>query len=68
MIGLDTGFLVGLSVREHPLHQVCWDLFEDEIRGRSGSMALTAQVLAEYAHVVTDARRFERPLAMSEAL
>lgn len=68
MIGLDTGYLVALSVREHPLHQACLALFEDEIRGRSGSMALMAQVLAEFAHVVTDARRFERPLAMPEAL
>lgn len=68
MIGLDTGFLVGLAVREHSLHHVCWQLFEDEIRGRTGSMALTAQVLAEFAHVVTDGRRFERPLTMAAAV
>jgi predicted nucleic acid-binding protein len=68
VIGLDTSFLVGLAVREHPAHAACWHLFEDEIRGRPGSMALTAQVLAEFAHVVTDPRRFERPLAMQDAL
>ncbi|MDN5870565.1 MAG: type II toxin-antitoxin system VapC family toxin [Nitrococcus sp.] len=68
MIGLDTGFLVGLAVREHPAHPACWALFEAEIRSRGGSMALTAQVLAEFAHVVTDPRRFEQPLAMPEAL
>lgn len=68
MIGLDTSFLIGLSVSEHPAHATCWDLFTDQIRGRAGSMALTAQVLAEFAHVVTDPRRFERPLTMSEAL
>ncbi len=68
MIGADTSFLVGLAVREHPTHRACWTLFENEIRGQAGSMALTAQVLAEFAHVVTDPRRFERPLAMTEAL
>lgn len=68
MIGVDTGFLVGLAVREHPAHQACWQLFEAEMLGRAGSMALTPQVLAEFSHVVTDPRRFERPLAMQEAL
>lgn len=68
MIGIDTGFLVGLAVREHPAHQACWDLFQDEILGQAGSMALAGQALAEFAHVVTDPRRFERPLAMPEAL
>jgi predicted nucleic acid-binding protein len=31
-------------------------------------MAMAAQVLAELCHVVTDGRRFERPLSMPEAL
>lgn len=68
MIGADTSFLVGLAVREHPFHDACWRLFEDDIVGRPGSLALTAQALAEFAHVVTDPRRFERALAMPEAL
>lgn len=68
MIGVDTSFLVGLAVREHPVHPACWGMFEKEILGRPGSMALAPQVMAEFAHVVTDPRRFERPLAMPEAL
>lgn len=68
MIGIDTSFLVGLAVREHAAHRACRDLFEKEILGRSGSMALAAQALAEFAHVVTDPRRFEQPLPMQEAL
>lgn len=43
-------------------------MFEGEIVGRAGSVALTGQVLVEFTHVVTDPRRFERPLAMREAL
>jgi predicted nucleic acid-binding protein len=68
MIGVDTSFLVGLAVREHPAHGACWTLFESEILGGQGTMAIAAQVLAEFCHVVTDSRRFERPLAMPEAL
>lgn len=68
MIGADTSFLVALSVREHPSHAKAWALFETEIRGRDASMALAAQALTEFCHVVTDARRFERPMTMPEAL
>jgi predicted nucleic acid-binding protein len=68
VIGLDTSFLVAVAVREHPLHGAAWSLFEREVRGRAGSVALAPQVLAEFVHVVTDARRFERPLSVEEAL
>ncbi|HUP22599.1 MAG TPA: type II toxin-antitoxin system VapC family toxin [Thermoanaerobaculia bacterium] len=68
MIGVDTSFLVGLAVQEHPDHQRCWALFEREIVGGEATMAMTPQVLAEFCHIVTDERRFERPLAMHEAL
>lgn len=68
MIGVDTSFLVGLAIREHPSHTRCRQLFEREILGSPASMAVAAQVLAEFCHVVTDPRRFERPLEMSEAL
>lgn len=68
MIGVDTSFLVGLAVREHPVHPACRALFESEILGRPGSMALAPQVLAEFSHVVTDPRRFEQPLSMPDAL
>jgi predicted nucleic acid-binding protein len=68
LIGVDTSFLIGLAVQEHPAHDRCWALFEREIVGRDATMAVAAQVLAEFCHVVTDGRRFERPLAMPEAL
>lgn len=68
MIGLDTSFLVGLSIREHPAHSACWRLFETDIRGREGSAALSSQVVAEFVHVVTDPRRFTQPLSMDQAL
>jgi predicted nucleic acid-binding protein len=68
MIGVDTSFLVALTAREHPSHRVSWRLFEKEIRGGTATMAVAAQVLAEFCHVITDPRRFERPLDMRRAL
>jgi predicted nucleic acid-binding protein len=68
VIGVDTSFLVGLAVRESASHRACWDLFEKEILGRTASMAIAPQVLAEFCHVVTDERRFERPLETREAV
>lgn len=68
MIALDTSFLVGLALREHPVHANCWAVFSDRIAGRPGSCALAPQVLTEFTHVVTDPGRFEQPLEMSDAL
>lgn len=68
MIGLGTSFLVAVAVREHPLHAAAWALFERDMRGRAGSVAIATQVLAEFVHVVTDPRRFERPLDVDAAL
>jgi predicted nucleic acid-binding protein len=68
VIGLDTSFLVALAIREHPSHGACLRLFEAEIRGGEATMALSAQVLAEFCHLVTDPRRFEQPLDMADAI
>ena len=68
MIGVDTSFLVGLAIREHPAHRNCLALFEREVQGGIATMAIATQVLAEFCHVITDPRRFERPLDMHDAL
>jgi predicted nucleic acid-binding protein len=68
VIGVDTSFLVGLAVRGHPSHDRSRAVFDEEIVGGTATMAVAAQVLAEFCHVVTDERRFEHPLAMAEAL
>ena len=66
--GLDTGVLVAIAVREHHAHRAAWQWFVEEVRGRDGAMAIAPQILAEFAHVVTDPRRFEQPLAMEDAM
>lgn len=68
MIGVDTSFLVALALREHPSHATSWDIFQTEIVGGNGTMAVASQVLAEFCHIVTDARRFETPVEMTRAL
>ena len=65
--GADTSFLVAVEVVEHAQHgdalRVLNDLLDNHDR-----VALARQVLAEFVHVVTDARRFQRPFSMEIAL
>lgn len=66
-IGVDTTFLVQVSVREHPGHAIARE--EMDRRLAAGDIFVMApQVVSEFVHVVTDARRFEHPLSMAEAL
>ena len=65
MIGLDTSFLVVFEIGSHPLHGMARSIAKEHA---GEGFALAPQVLAEFAHVVTDHRRFERPLTMQAAL
>ena len=68
MIGADTTFLVQLELIEVPAHQAAHQLLQREILQTEVSLATAPQVLAEFIHIVTDARRFEKPLLMEEAI
>lgn len=66
MIGLDTSFLVAWAIPEHPDHLVCRRMADDAVtHGRI--FGLTAGILAEFIHVVTDPRRFATPLTIADA-
>ncbi|MCP4674009.1 MAG: PIN domain-containing protein [Deltaproteobacteria bacterium] len=65
--GIDTTFLVEAEVVGHPKHARSRSLLA-EVISDGGRIAIAPQILAEFAHVVTDARRFEHPLEMSAAL
>lgn len=65
MIGIDTTYLIQLSIEESEKHNSAKKLSQ-KLLGMG--FALTPQVLAEYIHVVTDAKRFTKPLAMSAAV
>jgi len=64
--GIDTGFLVAAELAEHPAHSATRAKLASLIAD-GDRLVLAPQVLAEFLHVVTDARRFERPIAMNEA-
>lgn len=66
-VGIDTDFLVRISILEHPKHQSTVDLRDHYLDARE-RFALAPQVLSEFIHVVSDPRRFENPLSMETAL
>lgn len=66
-VGIDTDFLVRLAILEHPSHQRAVDI-QNRCLDEGESFALAPQVLGEFVHIVTDARRFENPLSMERAL
>lgn len=67
MHGLDTGFLVAVEVAEHPSH-VDSRRCLTELITRGDTLAIAPQIIAEFIHIVTDAKRFSQPLEMSVAI
>jgi predicted nucleic acid-binding protein len=66
-LGVDTDALVHWAMADAPHHAAVRRCLEREVR-RGCRLGLTLQVLRELLHVTTDARRFEQPLAMPDAL
>lgn len=67
-LGIDTTFLVQLEVLESAEHLTSLKYLQREVLEQRNRLALTPQVLAEFIHVVTDPRRWERPLSTETAL
>jgi predicted nucleic acid-binding protein len=65
--GADTTFLVQLSISDTAEHRAALGL-RDKLLDQGGTLALAPQVLAEFVHIVTDRKRFLRPLTIPEAL
>lgn len=65
--GLDTGFLVAAEVAEHPAHAAARARLA-ELIAAGDTVAIAPQILAEFLHVVTDAKRFGSPLEMPDAI
>lgn len=59
--GLDTSFLVAAEVACHADHTVARAL-ASSLRQKGDQFALAPQALAEFMHVVTDAKRFTAPV------
>lgn len=66
-IGADTSLLVANSLVDHPDHGSAKRRI-DNLLEADGILVLCPVVIDEFIHVVTDPRRFERALDMSEAI
>lgn len=66
-IGVDTSWLVQLTLAEAPGHAQA-EATLAEVISAGEKFALTPFVMSEFAHVVTDAKRFSTPLTFEEAL
>lgn len=65
--GIDTSFLVAVEVSSHDDHATCRARLQRLLKA-DDQFALTPQVLAEFIHVVSDAKRFASPLAITQAV
>ena len=65
--GLDTGVLIAAEVDEHTGHDAARETLA-RLASAGDQIAVAPQVITEFLHVVTDARRFARPKDMSTAL
>ncbi len=64
---LDTTFLVEYEIAGHGNHSWARTVMEQAL-DRGEKFALAPQVLAEFVHVVTDGKRFSKPLAAADAI
>ena len=66
--GLDTNVLVCAHMASLPEHGVVREFLARQLARRDVTLFVTPSVLHEFVHVVTDARWFEPPVGMGEAL
>jgi hypothetical protein len=68
MIGIDTTFLIQLEILETIEHGRAMIVLEQEILAPGIEAAIAPQVIAEFLHIATDAKRFREPLTMERAI
>ncbi len=66
-IGIDTSFMVAFEDGDHPSHGEVRAFISREL-AKKNTFALCPQVLSEFIHVVTDAKRFPNPMSVEEAI
>ena len=68
MRGLDTNVLVYAHIPAFSEHRPVRKFLLDQLGIPEIILAVTPGVLHEFVHVITDSRRFDNPVSMSEAL
>lgn len=67
-LGVDTTFLIQAEVKESAHHEASKAFLDGRVTGKRQALAIAPQVLLEFVHIVTDGKRFLRPLPMEQAL
>ncbi|HZF01375.1 MAG TPA: PIN domain-containing protein [Methylomirabilota bacterium] len=67
MTGLDCNILVQLALADHPANAATVAVVQAEVQS-SNRLVFPPLVINEFLHIITDARRFNPPLTMVEAL
>ena len=68
MIGIDTCFLIDLYWENSPRNKNARELFSKIANNESVKLAVYYNCFNEFLHVITDSKRFENPLSVSEAI
>ncbi len=66
MTGLDCNILVQLAIQDHPANAATVAAVKAE--AQRGRLVFPSLVINEFLHVITDPRRFDPPLTMTQAL
>ena len=67
ILGVDTDVLVNWRMKGASKHKLATRLMRREVQA-GHRLGFTPQVMGEFIHIVTDPRRFERPMTMSAAI
>jgi len=65
---IDTNVLISAHLPAMPEHQRVRAFLLAQLRSPSNTMIVTPNILHEFVHVITDAKRFTPPVAIVEAL
>ncbi len=65
--GIDTSWLIEAELREHARHVAARTALK-RLSEAAEMLVLVPQVLNEFVHAVTDGKRFQHPLSISEAI
>jgi len=68
MTGIDTTFLIDLEITDSPRHERAVEIFKKWQNEKNSVLCIYNNVFNEYIHVVTDAKRFNSPLTMEQAI
>jgi predicted nucleic acid-binding protein len=66
--GIDTNVLIYAHMAELPQHEAVRSYLLDQLAQDDITLVVTPGILHELVHVITDARRFNPPVAMADAL